>query len=180
MPNGLAKATTETPMPADTVGKSTGNHASITGSAQEQYYRFMLMKEKAAAKNDTNLPKYLRATSEVEDIEVGILEKLVKITESSPEFAQIVSLTGSEDRFEQARILAKHVYDKVQAEQILSFYTPEASVLRKNFYDKTLASAEERFQKVAKGAVDNGGTVSGTLAAGLARLLGGGAGAGAP
>lgn len=174
MSSGLVKATNETPMPGDVIGKSTGNHASITGSAQEQYYRYMLMKEKEAAKKDSDLPAYLKATSEVEDIETGILEKLVKITESSPEFAQVRSLTGTDDRFEQARILANAVYSKIQAEQILSFYTPEASVLRKNFYDKTLASAEERFQKVAKGAVDNGGSVSATLAAGLTRLLGGG------
>lgn len=134
----------------------------------------MLMKEKEAAKKNSELPAYLKATSEVEEIEIGILEKLVKITESSPEFEQVKAITGSSDRFEQARILAKAVYDKVQAEQIMSFYTPEASVLRKNFYDKTLASATERFQKVAKGAVDNGGSVSATLIAGLTRLAGGG------
>ena len=50
MPHGLAKPTDETPMPADVIGTSTGNHASITGSASEQYYRFMLMKAKAEAK----------------------------------------------------------------------------------------------------------------------------------
>lgn len=33
MSSGLVKATNETPMPGDVIGKSTGNHASITGSA---------------------------------------------------------------------------------------------------------------------------------------------------
>jgi hypothetical protein len=172
MSSGFVKPTTETPMPADVIGKSTGNQASITGSASEQYYRFMLMKEKAKAKKEGDVPAYLKATSEIEDIEAQILEKLVDITESSPEFAQVVSITGSQDRFEQARILAKHVYDRIQAEQILSFYTPDASNLRKNFYEKTLKSSEDRFKKVAKGAVDNGGGVARNIVSGIAELFG--------
>lgn len=174
MSSGFVKPTTETPMPADVIGKSTGNHASITGSAQEQYYRFMLMKEKHKAQNDTSdeTPSYLKAVSEIEAIEEDILKKLVKITESSPEFAQVVSITGTQDRFEQARVLAKHVYDRVQAEQILSFYTPDAATLKKNFYEKTLASSQDRFQKVAKGATENGGTVGRAVLDYLAGLAG--------
>jgi hypothetical protein len=173
MSSGFVKPTTETPMPSDVIGKSTGNHASITGSAQEQYYRFMLMKEKhEVRKESSDAPAYLKAVSEIETIEEDILKKLVKITESSPEFAQVVSITGTQDRFEQARVLAKHVYDRVQAEQILSFYTPDAATLKKNFYEKTLASSQDRFQKVAKGATENGGTVGRAVVDFLAGLAG--------
>ena len=133
---------------------SSGNH----GSAADQYYRYMLLKEKLVNKKDSNIPDILKATSEREEIEHQILEKLINITESSPEFAQIVSLTGSSDRFEQARILSEAVYDKLRAEQILGFYTPNKDALLKNFYDKTQRSSEERTERVLAGAQKYGST----------------------
>ena len=166
MPKGKVAPTKETPQAGDLIGH-TGNHSSVAGSAQDQYYRYMLMKEKLTNRNDAIVPDVLKATSEREEIEYQILEKLVKITESSPEFAQIVSITGSTDRFEQARILAEAVYDKVRAEQVLSFYTPDKKVLMENFYSKTLASSQDRFTKVATGAATNGTTVASSLLSAL-------------
>ena len=168
MPQGNVAPTKETPQAGDLIGSTTGNHSSVQGSAQEQYYRYMLMKEKITNKGNASVPEVLRATSEREEIEYKILEKLVKITESSPEFAQLVSITGSTDRFEQARILAEAVYDKVRAEQVLSFYTPDRKELLENFYSKTLTSSEDRFKKVASGAATNGSTLSAALRAFIA------------
>ena len=59
------------------------------------------------------------------------------ITESSPEFSQVVDITGSRDRYEQARILAEVVYDKARAEQILSWYTPNKESLTSHFSART-------------------------------------------
>ena len=130
---------------------SSGNH----GGAAEKYYSYMLLKEKLTNRNNAGVPDILKATSEKEDIEYMILAKLVKITESSPEFAQIQSLTGTADRFEQSRILAEAVYDKLRAEQILGFYTPDKELLLNNFYTKTNRSATERTAHVASGLAAN-------------------------
>ena len=158
--------TSETNQAGDLV--SAGGHSAINGSAQEQYYRYMLMKEKLAHKGEAGI---LGATSEREDIEHNILEKLVKITESSPEFAQIVSITGSSDRFEQARILGATVYDKVRAEQVLSFYTPDKKELEESFYRKTLASASDRSNKLAAGASRATGTPAADILKGLFNIV---------
>ena len=144
---------------------SSGNH----GGAAEKYYSYMLLKEKLLNRNNAAVPDILKATSEKEDIEYMILAKLVKITESSPEFAQIQSLTGTADRFEQSRILAEAVYDKLRAEQILGFYTPEKDLLLNNFYTKTSRSAVERNQHVAAGVAQN---VTDGIATRVARALG--------
>lgn len=100
------------------------------GGAAEDYHRFMLMKEKiklmkstSAAPEDVAAKKILGHMSEKEVIELGILERLNDITESSPEWSQVSELTGSEDRFTMARILAESVYQKAKKEKIMSFYT---------------------------------------------------------
>jgi len=131
-------------------GKQSGDIVSSKkGSAAEEYYRYMLLKEKLEAVRE-NKDELLTVQSEREAIEINILRKLINITESSPEFAQIVDITGSRDRYEQARILSEVVYDKVRAETILSFYTPDKDKMKKYFLDATKASAEAKATKVNK------------------------------
>jgi len=137
-------------------GKQTGDIVSSKkASAQEEYYRYMLLeaKLKNLKQSDDAVDPLLKVQSEREIIEMSILRKLMGITESSPEFSQVVDITGSRDRYEQARILSEVVYDKVRAETILSFYTPEKAGMEKYFKDLTQASAVSRLGKL--------GTVSG-------------------
>ena len=130
-------------------GKQTGDIVSAKkASAADEYYRYMLLKEKLKAVKDDDDP-LLTVQSEREAIEINILRKLIGVTESSPEFAQIVDITGSRDRYEQARILSEVVYDKVRAETILSFYTPDKDKMRSYFVDATRQSADIR-----KGGLD--------------------------
>lgn len=98
-------------------------------SPSDAYYRFRLMEQKlrlvsSTDAKDAKVKEVLGQMSEREAIELGILQKLMKIKESSPEFAQVVDITGTEDRFLQAEKLADAVYKKARAEKILSFYTP--------------------------------------------------------
>lgn len=130
-----------------TFHSSTGNH----GGSAEKYYSYMLLKEKLKSRSDATADPVLKATSEKEEIEHKILLKLINITESSPEFAQIQSLTGTTDRFEQARILAEAVYDKLRAEQILGFYTPPQQEMKAHFYAKTTQAMEGRTAAVIAG-----------------------------
>lgn len=142
-----------------------------SASAAERYYNYMLMKEKLKG-GGNNLTdrgaKIIGSLSEKEEIEQQILEKLVNIKESSPEFSQVSEITGSTDKFEMARELASLVYDKTRAEQILSFYTPDATALKKQFFASQTSSAKDRINSLVAG-----GSVAGqTLAQNLASLFG--------
>ena len=157
------------------LGKQTGDIVSAKkGSAQEDYYRFMLLKEKLAAQSG-NADDLLKVQSEREKIEMDILRNLIKITESSPEFSQVVDITGSRDRYEQARILSEVVYDKVRAETILGFYTPAKDTLQNHFDARTTQSLNVRQAASARLSASRGG--GGGATAGLQRAL---AQAGAP
>lgn len=143
-----------------------------SASAAERYYNYMLMKEKlkaGGAELTTRGKAIVGSLSEKEEIEQQILEKLVNIKESSPEFSQVSEITGSTDKFEMARELASLVYDKTRAEQILSFYTPSQTALKEQFFKSQTSSAKNRIQNLAAG----GGAAAGdTLAAQLASLFG--------
>jgi len=135
----------------------TGNVVSQgAGSAAERYYNYMLMKEKlkkGGEELDARGRAIVGSLSEKEEIEQQILLKLVDIKESSPEFAQVSEITGSTDKFEMARELASLVYDKTRAEQILSFYTPDATALKQQFFDSQASSARKRVEDLARGLV---------------------------
>jgi hypothetical protein len=102
----------------------------------------MLLKAKVEAGGAD--AKLLKFQSEKEEIELSILTNLMDITESSPEFSQVVDITGSRDRYEQARILAEVVYDKARAEQILSWYTPGKDSLTDHFKARNSKALEVR------------------------------------
>ena len=126
------------------LGKQTGDIVSSKKSSQEEYYKYKLLEAKLKNARDPDADELLKVQSEREAIELSILRNLVEITESSPEFAQITDITGSRDRYEQARILSEVVYDKVRAEQILGFYTPGQDALKKHFTDRTDKAAAKR------------------------------------
>lgn len=118
----------------------------VSGSAADEYYKYKLLEAKLAKSglDAGDRDKILQSQSEREAIELQILLRLSNITESSPEWAQVVDITGSRDRFEQAKRLAETVYDKVRAEAILGFYTPEKDALKQHFNNRTRASAQVR------------------------------------
>lgn len=111
------------------LGRATVKSSS---SPQDEYYRYELMKSKLGGKH----ADILNAQSEQDEVEIMILKKLVKVRESTAEWNQVVDLTGSKNRFEQARILAEIAYEKKKAEKVLGFYVPNAGELEAVF-DKT-------------------------------------------
>ena len=126
-------------------GQQTADIVSHKGkSSQEEYYRYRLLEAKLRNLRDDNADELLTIQSEREAIEMNILRKLINITESSPEFAQVVDITGSRDRYEQARILSEVVYDKVRAETILGFYTPAKQEMTSYFTKMTNKSLSVR------------------------------------
>ena len=140
-------------------GKQSADIVSAKkGSAQEEYYRYMLLEAKLKNLKDSASDELLKVQSEREVIEMTILRKLMGITESSPEFSQVVDITGSRDRYEQARILSEVVYDKIRAETILSFYTPEKAGMEEYFKKLTAASAATRAGKLFSGGASAAAT----------------------
>jgi hypothetical protein len=136
-------------------GKQTGDIVSAKkASAQEEYYRYMLLEAKLKNMNggpNSVKDDLLTVQSEREKIEMDILRNLINITESSPEFSQVVDITGSRDRYEQARLLSEIVYDKVRSERILSFYTPDKASMT-NYFDTKTALAYDIRSEGASGA----------------------------
>lgn len=148
-----------------------------SGSAQDEYFKYKLLKEKLKlSRGDGNIInpqglRILKATSEKDEIELQILEKLTNITESSPEFAQVVDITGTKDRYEQAKRLAETVYDRVRSEQVLSMYTPSLATLQGHFKSRSIESAVGRAQAL-NGLPGQAQGVPEAIAAALARLAG--------
>lgn len=146
----------------------TGNVVSQgSSSAQDRYFNYMLMKAKLEASPVAGRAnKIISSLSEKEEIEQQILEKLVGIKESSPEFSQVSEITGSTDKFEMARELASLVYDKTRAEQILSFYTPPPEDLKAQFDRSQLTSSRDRINRIsgAAGLFNVGGNARSTPA----------------
>jgi hypothetical protein len=157
------------------LGDVINNTHYESGSAAEQYYKYMLMKEKFKVATESGLSaeqkKLLGHTSEREAIEMMILQTLTDITESSPEFAQVVDMTGTKDRYKQAEKLAADVYDKVRAENILKLYTPSHDELQGHFKARSLPSALKRTTALAGLPGTNSGAASDALKA-LATALG--------
>jgi hypothetical protein len=146
-PSGLGRATIKSSM-----------------SPQDEYYRYKLMEAKLGAGS-----AILKAKSEQDEVEIKILEKLVNIRESTAEWNQVVDLTGSKNRFEQARILAEIAYEKEKAEQVLSFYVPTKPQLSAIF-SKTNDSA----LALRSGTAPAGGLSTASSASSLASGLAGG------
>ena len=163
------------------LGKQTGDIVSSKKSSQEEYYKYKLLEAKLKNASDASADPLLKVQSEREAIELSILRNLIQITESSPEFAQITDITGSRDRYEQARILSEVVYDKVRAEQILGFYTPGPDALKKHFLDRTEKALQHRSGSSGRTTMNatlaSGGTSSSataSVATAAARIIGGG------
>lgn len=134
--------------------QSVGN-AEMTrkSSAQEEYYRLMLLKEKFAGK------PFLNARSEKDEIMVEIAERITDVRESTPEWAELVAITGTENRLEQAEFLAEQAWNKRMRELVLAKYTGGNSKVDATFNSSLAKSTGFR----AKGLTGGGGALEGAV-----------------
>jgi len=72
---------------------------------------------------------YLELKSEKEEIMEDILGRIAHVRESTPEWSELVSITKTKDRAQQAEILAERAWNKRQDELILSKYTGGATAM---------------------------------------------------
>jgi hypothetical protein len=113
-----------------------GEHSK---SAADEYYRFKLREEKLnriiRVKNnngdrflDPKEQEALRSLSEMEKVELKCLARLYQLTDASPEYLQIKSITGGHDREDIAAKLTEKYMEKVQVEDVLNrFISPNTS-----------------------------------------------------
>ena len=134
---------------------SVGN-AELTRktSAQEEYYRLKLLQEKFAGK------PFLTARSEKDEIMVSIAERITDVRESTPEWAELVAITGTENRLEQAEFLAEQAWNKRMRELVLNKYTGGNGMLDETF-EASLAKSTGFRAKALTGA---GGVLAGVVA----------------
>ena len=139
---------------------SVGN----AGSAQDQYAKFMLLKEKLAARA-TGAPAEVRDIlgnlSEVESVSVEVIKHLNKYAESSPERADVAQQTGTTDIFEQATWIAERLVAKQRAEAFMDLYSPNKAALKMEFLARNAVGLGARVDKMK----ENGKALDATIAA---------------
>ena len=110
------------------------NAGKVANDAAHNYYSFMLLKEKLKAQgvpDDSELFKrVVGARSEKEALELHILAVIqgTGYGESSANFSQLVDLTGTRDKIQQAKFLAEKVYEREATKMILNRFAPSPEV----------------------------------------------------
>jgi hypothetical protein len=110
------------------------NAGKVAHNASHDYFSFMLLKEKLEAQGVApGTPLYNRvvgARSEKEALELHILAVIQGpgYGESSANFSQLVDLTGTRDKIQQAKFLAEKVYEREATKMILNRFAPNPSV----------------------------------------------------
>lgn len=87
-------------------------------SPQEELARLTLLEKKFG-----NQHPLITTRSEKDEIMKTIAERISKVRESTPEWAELVAITGSESRIEQAEYLAEEAWNKRMRELVLRKYT---------------------------------------------------------
>jgi hypothetical protein len=113
-------------------------------SAQEEYYRVQLLK----LKFDEDLSKNL---SEKDQLKKTILKRIRLVHESSPEWYELVSTTGTENQYEQAEYLASAAIKKRKAERAMEKYTGGAGAADVIFDNSAVAANSFRASSGAGG-----------------------------
>jgi hypothetical protein len=131
----------------------SASDASSRSNPQDEYYRLKLLEMKFG--NDHPLVK---GKTEKDEIMVEIGKRIVNVRESTPEWAELVALTGSENRIEQAEYLAEEAWNKRMRELVLRKYTGGKGKVDETFNDSQakatglrLAGASEDFLGLAAG-----------------------------
>jgi hypothetical protein len=145
-PNSLNAEDNATKHLGDGIRTAEDNNADAAG----EYYRLQTMKFKMDNTDNEDMKAtysaILKHTDELEVIRAQVLAKILNISSSSPEAAQLYDLTHTRNKYRQADFIAETIYDKQRAELIFSFYSPDKDIVRKQFINRTKASAAVRNQ----------------------------------
>jgi len=107
-------------------------NAGHSKSASDEFYKFMLQREKLNAilpDNDflnAGEQAALTSISTREKVELKTLARLYQLEDTSPEFLQVKAITGGRDREDIAAKLTQKYLEKVQVEDVLNrFLAPD-------------------------------------------------------
>ena len=115
------------------VGHQEGDAFAPKTSAQEEYYQFMLYKEKliASGTDRNEVAAILGATSELERLEKQIIRKLSteeKYTQSGADYQVLSQLTGETSYIGIGKWLAQKIYEKKRAEYLINDFAGNADI----------------------------------------------------
>jgi hypothetical protein len=118
------------------VGHQEGDaFAPKPSTAQEEYYQFMLYKEKliASGTDKDEVAQILGATSELERLEKKIIRKLStdeKYTQSGANYQVLSQLTGETSYIGIGKWLALKIYEKRRAEYLIDTFAGEGTKIK--------------------------------------------------
>lgn len=116
------------------VGHQEGDaFAPKPSTSQEEYYQFMLYKEKliASGTNKDEVAQILGATSELERLEKKIIKKLSteqEYTQSSANYQVLSQLTGETSYIGIGKWLAQKIYEKKRAEHLIKTFSEGSEI----------------------------------------------------
>ena len=119
-------------------------------SAMEKFYRLKLMQEQIVGTKDEagnvidedKAKEIISNTSELDSIILKCFMKIRAFKESSPQWAQIYTITGKRDPWEQAEVIGSQLYEQQRSEVLMSYYAPDKSSVRQTFLDNAKAANE--------------------------------------
>jgi hypothetical protein len=133
-------------------------------SAQEELARLQLLEKKFGL-------GVTEVLSEKDQLKKTILERIRLVHESSPEWYELVSTTGSENQYEQAEYLASAAIKKRKAERAMEKYTGGAGAADQIFDNSAVAANRFRASANIGGAGGLAGLVEGGEVAPLVAAL---------
>lgn len=91
----------------------------------------------------------IESMSELEELTLQILAEISKYSTSSPEYYQLVSITGGlKDQYDQADYLAEQIYEQQKSATILSMYTPKKESIQARFATNAMGGLAKRVEKL--------------------------------
>ena len=102
--------------------------ARARANPQEEWARIQLLKEKLGAGH-----RFLTTQSEKEEVMGDILTRICDVRESTPEWSELCFITQTEDRVQQAEILAERAWEKKKEELIMAKYTGGAGKMQQTY-----------------------------------------------
>ena len=141
-------------------------------SAMEKYYRMQLLKEQLVGSKDetgtaidaAGAAKILSNTSELDAIILKCYMKIRNFKESSPQWAQIYTITGKKDPWEQAEVIGSQLYEQQRSEVLMSYYAPDKSSVRETFMENARAANDAQGKVIGDKILASKG-MAGALAA---------------
>lgn len=131
--------------------------AKVEGNAEADYHSYMIRRAKLedarkAGVITANEEKAIQSLGDLEKWELKALARLYKLADNSPELLQFLHITGSSNREEVAKKLARKQYKKQLVEDALTKLINPAEV--KTTIEASASATRTIFSNIASGSAN--------------------------